>query len=374
MAAKKKKKDEGSDDSEKKKVEFNLKDGVSWHDFAGVFVMIGLFFWRLFLLVISPVIWIYNENVRMIRFARATSHERVLTEDERFFVETIPFVYTVTGLIGGVLVGLIGWLSFGDTLREFFENLQLDFIAAFFNFIGSILKFIFVDIIFGLISAIANFFSWIGGIIFSAFTQSPFLALGGLLLIGVVIMLIYIAFAETGIAANIFYYVRKAFLWIIGSPDRFRMRVNSIYRRFNHRLTTLLVGKERVHTRTQVYFKKVVFYTIFLSLYSFAAGIFIASSPEDWGGFETFFQRIFFAAMVLFFAGVISGTLFFAFVARFLDLLNRAKYISPEFINDGVVDLDAMAKFTQEDEDRVQAMFKSEQEQIGQTEETTEEL
>jgi len=365
--SKSKEKETKSDSSESKsrktkkktdhKIEFNLDDGVTWHDFVGIFVLIGQFILRILRLILSPIFWVYGENVRMIRFMRAAGHQRVLSDDERWFVETIPFVYTVTGIVGGILVGLFAALSFSNTIEEFLKNLNLEFIATLFNFIGGIFVFIY-NILKSIVLGIATFIHWIIDLIIGAFSVSPYLAFGGLVIVGLVIMLTYVAITETGALEGVSKAIKKAFFWLIGSPERFRMRVNSIYRRINHNLTIILVGKERLHTRTQVYFKKVVIYTFILSIWSFVSGIVIGTNPSNYGNLKTTFEKVAFTSSVLFVAGVISGTLFFAFMARFLDLFNRKKYIAPQFIKEGDIDENALTKKMEDDEERINEELK----------------
>jgi di/tricarboxylate transporter len=72
-----------------------------------------------------------------------------------------------------------------------------------------------------------------------------------------------------------------------------------------------------------------VTYTLIASFYSFASGIYIGvTESNDSDQLSQDWQVILFIAGVLFVAGILSGTLFFALIARFLDLLNRKKYIA----------------------------------------------
>ena len=350
MFGKSKKTKKEKDPSEKKKLEWDLSDGLHWNDFVGIFVMLAIFIWRLIRLILSPAFWIYGENIRMLKFARNRTFERVLNDDERWFVETVPALYTLTGLIGGILVGIFAVLQFQDILVSFFKKLSVEFVQTVFNTIGAFFGAIFYGIVI-VIQWIGGVLSWIVSNVIAIFQLNPFLALGGLLVIGFLVMFIYISIMETGFFNGVTEVGRSFLYWLIGSPDRFRLRVNSFYRRMNHRLMVVLVGKERLHTRTQIYFKRVVLYSFLLSVWSLISGIFIGIKysteiSNDW-------TRISFIAVVLLFAGVISGTIFFAFVARLLDFYSRRKYIAPEFINEETVEQEAMNKYIQEEEQRI---------------------
>lgn len=48
------KKDDSKKDKDKRPIEFNLSDGVSWHDFAAIFVMFFVFLWRIMRLILAP--------------------------------------------------------------------------------------------------------------------------------------------------------------------------------------------------------------------------------------------------------------------------------------------------------------------------------
>jgi hypothetical protein len=204
-------------------------------------------------------------------------------------------------------------------------------------------------------------------VISSVFNINPFLAFLVLAFVGLIVLLIWIAINELGLVERLVIQLKRVFYWIIGSPDRFRLRINSLYRRMNHWLSVLLVGRDRLHTRTQIYFKKVVVYTGVLSIWSFGAGIYVGTNPDKWGGIDSNFKEILFISTVLFVAGVIAGTIFFAFIARFFDLFSRAKYISPEFIKeDGSVDREGLTKYAVEDEKRVLDDIKVDEEKLAE--------
>lgn len=328
------KKDESKKNKDKKPIEFNLSDGVSWHDFAAVFVMFFVFLWKLLRLILAPLFWVYGENVRMFRFVRASSSERPMTEDERLFVESIPFILSLTGAVGGVLVGVFAAFSLSEDIEDFIDKLSFDFLGGIWDAIGTIIGAVF-GALFWVLRSIGSGLGWGFNLLVDAFQQNVFLAFMGLASFGIVILLIWVALAEKGVFQKLFGFVVRFLRWLVGSPERFRFRMDNYYRRMNHWLSKKLVGEDALLTRTQIYFKRSVTYTLVASFYSFSSGIYIGISEsnssdqlsQDW-------QIILFIAGVLFVAGILSGTLFFALIARFLDLLNRKKYIAPEFKND----------------------------------------
>ncbi|MHA2098174.1 MAG: hypothetical protein ACW99A_05770 [Candidatus Kariarchaeaceae archaeon] len=335
------KKEKPKNDKEKRSIEFNLDDGVSWHDFAAIFVLFFVFIWRIIRLILSPIFWVYGENVRMFRFVRASSSDRPMTEDERLFVESIPLILSLTGAVGGVVVGVFAAFSLSEDISDFMDKISLDFLGGIWDLIGGLIVGIF-DVIVWVGSLLGSGIGWGFDLLVSAFQENVFLAFMGLASAGIVLLLVWVALSEKGVFHKVFGFIIRFLKWLIGSPDRFRFRIDNYYRRMNHYLTKKLVGEVTLLTRTQIYFKLSVRYTLIASFYSFASGVYIGVTEFDQN--DPDWQIIFFIAGVLFVAGILSGTLFFALIARFLDLLNRKKYISPEYKNDdGSVDTDKMA-------------------------------
>ncbi|MFV2015720.1 MAG: hypothetical protein ACC656_09850, partial [Candidatus Heimdallarchaeota archaeon] len=173
------KKDEAKKVKDKKPIEFNLSDGVSWHDFAAIFIMFFVFLWRIVRLILAPIFWVYGENVRMIRFVRASSSERPMTDDERLFVESIPFILSLTGAVGGILVGVFAAFTLSDSIQEFLDKISLDFLGGIWDVIAAIIIAIF-SAIFWVLSGIGSVLGWGFNLLVDAFQQNVFLAFMGL--------------------------------------------------------------------------------------------------------------------------------------------------------------------------------------------------
>ncbi|MCY3411643.1 MAG: hypothetical protein INQ03_08440 [Candidatus Heimdallarchaeota archaeon] len=309
----------------KSELVWNPDDGVTWHDFVGLFITLLSFIWRLAKIVFAPVFWIYAENVRMWRFVRAKGEERVMTQYEREFVEQIPVIYSLTGLIGGILVGGFVALNFKDAIEAFIESLSIDFLRDFFGFIGKILGWIW-EAIKWIVGGIADGIRAIAAFV----NEDPFVAFTVLVVIGIVLILVWMVLSEKGVIKKITDFLGKTFGWIIESPDLFVFNVQTWYRKFNHKVTAALIGKERMATRTLSYFQKSLFYTLITSIWAFSSGIYVGVTNNV--QYTTPWEKILFISFVLLMSGIVSGFLFLMFVSRFLDMLNRKKYISPEYI------------------------------------------
>lgn len=341
MALKNKKSKEKKDkktNGPKPEFVWDPSDDITWHDFVGLFLSILRFFWRILKVIFLPVFWIYAENVRMIRFIRAKGEDRPMTKYEREFVEAIPVLYSLTGLVGGLIVGFFVIFQFQDVIEAFLDSLSVEFFVTIGRFFIAILIGIWTAIKW-IASGLGQIISWIVNIV----QVSPFIAFTTLAVIGIVITLIWIFLSEKGFFANFTTFVKKFFGWLVESPDIFRFNVQTWYRKFNHNVSAKLIGEERMATRTQVYFKRALFFTLISSIWAFISGIYVGvreSFDSDW-------QQVIFTAFVLFMAGIVSGFIFLIFIARFLDSLNRKKYIAPQFIlEDDSVDEDALAAET----------------------------
>lgn len=313
-----------SDSDEKRKLVWDPSDGLQWQDFVGLIIGVFLFFWRLIKLIFSPFFWAIDENVKMWRFARQSETERPMKEEERLFFESIPLIFVITGLSGGVLLGIFVAFSLRGVLEDFIQNLNLE---AFFNSIFTAIKFIYEAIVW-VVTGIGSVFSAIFDFVVALFSQDPFVAFTGLLGITIVFVLVLIVLREKEILARVRAVLIRLFEAIIGSPDRFRFKLGNFYRNANHTVTVLLIGRERLEKRKLQYFKNVAFYTLFTSFLAYIEGIVVAFKFTD--GFDDRVTIIGYFAFFLLLSGFGSGVFVFFLVARFIDALSRKKYLVKE--------------------------------------------
>ncbi len=337
---KKKEKKDDKQPKERKPIVFDPSDGVTWHDFLGLFVILLKIIWRIVKIVLSPIFWVYGELVRMWRFIRATSSEEPMDRYQKDFFETVPVIFTLTGLVGGAVIGLLAIISIDSLIDNFLAAIRLDFLGAIGDAIITVLEWIWIAIK-AIAVAIWAVITWVAGLVSSAFAKDPFLAFIVLAGIGMVVVILWLILSEKGV----FTKIKNIFLKIIGViidyPEDLGLKLSNIYRGFNHKVASLIVGEERIETRTQVYFKKVVMYTMLTSAWSFLSGLYVSLDRIKSGTYVEQWQMITFTAFVLLVAGIISGYLFLAIIANFLDFYNRGKYIAKEFkLDDGSKDKD----------------------------------
>lgn len=341
-----------SEPKKKKAYVWDPSDGVSFHDFLGLFFAFLVFLWKLIRLILSPLFWIISQNGRMIRFVRAEGQHRVMNEDERIFVESTPLVFTMTGIIGGVFLGIITYAALGESIEKWLEDLDFgNFFSNFFGYIATGLGWIW-DVIVSILKGIGTFFGWIFDGVQNVFSFNEYAAWFVLLSGGFVLVMLYLLLLEKGVFKWFTSKIRRFVDWIGATPDKIRLNIGDWYRRFNHRLTAILVGADKLETRTQAFFRRSLMWTAFLSVYTFVAGVVVGTSTEL--GDNRIQQRVVFIAVVLTAAGLISGVIMFAFLTRFLDLLNREKYIAPEFKDTGAVTTTSVKKDAPVVEDAVE--------------------
>jgi hypothetical protein len=284
----------------------------------GLFVLLAFGIWRVIRFVLAPLFWVINQNLRLYNFAKQESANRTLTDNEKWFVSSIPMLYTLTGLAGGFVAAFFTLTNFWDSIVAFFQ--ELDFFDAVWSAIVFVWEWAWDGIVWmweGILSAV----DWIMEKAIEAFAVSPYFTLFSLLIIGFTLLIVYIVFTE-----RILGFLQKILYILIGSPDRLSKRIEGIYKRVNQKLFIFLVGKDRIRTRSQRYFKRVVLYSLSLTLYSLIVGFLIATNELFVDSFSTAFGQSMFIATVLSSAGFFSGTVMFSLVARLLDLFARRKY------------------------------------------------
>jgi len=313
--------------SEKKspKYEVNFADGFDQYDLIGFLLLPFKIIWALFKIILFPVAWIWRENSKIIGFWRTSSHHTPLTRDERDFVESLPLMYTITGVIAGVFFGIIAAFGFGDEFRRWINKFDLSqgFIDVL-NSIGSILKYILEGLI-----VIVDGIGWVMNSILnsvgSLLKKNPVGAL--LVLIGIIIVvtLIIITIKETGVLDFLGRWTKKLYFKVIGTPGALKNRIISSYRSFNSWYSKFLYTEERLNTRTQVFFKNIIGFTFFVTIGIFIAGIAVAF--KFYSQSSSVFDTVSFFALVMFLTGLVPGWCLGGFGIYF-DFLSRGKYIA----------------------------------------------
>lgn len=334
---------------EKKEFVWDPSDGFTIHDIVGFFRIILRPFWILLKIVFIPIIWIVDENVKMWKFVRAKGYTRAMSKEEREFFESIPVIYLLTGVIGGILVAITAIIGLSDQLKAFFANLDIwNYFLKFMGWIGDVLVWIW-DAIVWIFSAIWDGVSFLFTFFGDLLKTNPYLALVIFIAIWIVVTMIMIAIRELEIIQKITRRIKDLLYFVIGTPDVFLESLNAYYRRFNHWITVLLVGEKNLKTRTQEFFKAVVGYTLQLFVITFIAAIMIAFKMNNISSTVT--KQIVFFEIAMILAGFITGVIGLWVIMHTLNFFSRKKYITEETL--------AEAKKAEEEKKKARATKKS---------------
>ena len=320
------------------KYRFDLSDGLGKEDFFAIFASI----WKAIMFVLKvifyPYVWIMRMFGRTYRFARTKrSPEKALNEDERFFVESVPGFFVLVGFFGGVLFGILIYLTkelqFGFT--SFLEELNLDYIVRGIAwwlevFLEVILWIIGIDdrtqdpVLdrWGILDIIFDHIvPWTYDLINSV-TQNAILTFGVIAVLGVILAIIWIVISETGIIGAFFGFFTKIFSTAVGVPSSIWNRSNRIYRKYNSVLASIVIGQHRLDERNIGFHRKVILITLALGIYTLVFGVFIGlTNPQ-----EDTWLFIFYVFTVILALGIGVGIVGMLVIVRFLDFISRGKH------------------------------------------------
>jgi hypothetical protein len=322
----------------KTKPKFDLSDGFGREDISAVFASIWHAIISILKVLLYPYVWIVRMFGRTIRFSRTKDREaRILTEDERSFMESVPGFFVLTGLFLGILLGVIFYIIEGAELSSFFETLELTDIINTLGVILGVLWEIILWIIgidkrdaegnvvldrFGLLDIVFDILLAGVATIMEIITKDPLMLFIGFGVIGVVCAIVWVAVSETGIVSAILGFITKIISLVVTTPDKIFNRLNSIYLRFNNILSTIVIGKNRLTERNVAFHRKILLLTVGLGIYTFIVGIFIlVTRPMGSTGLQIGF--IFIILLVL---GLGVGIIEMFIITRFLDTVSRGKY------------------------------------------------
>ena len=282
--------------------------------------------WLLF-----PIFWTYQRKMSYIRFAFKKSENRTLNVQERWFIEQIPIIHAATGLIIGFLVSiftvsnLYNWIK--TTIEDtwtFTVNLFQDFWSTMQELWITVTDWI-VDNILWVYLNIEEFFAMLKETFIIAFSINPYTTLGGLLMIGIGLNVLYIIIQE-----RLYFTFLRWMRYIFRTPDFVRVGIQQKYRSYNHKIMIFLINFERLKKRNVKFFRRAVLYTFAMSIYSLAASITIALEPGFLETLNYTFVQIIYVTSIVFIGEVVSGSVFFPIAVRLLDFFGGKTYMAKE--------------------------------------------
>jgi hypothetical protein len=279
-------------ETKKGKYTFDLSDGFDKGDvfavFAGIWNFIksilkiilwpyGLFFGVL----LSVLVWIGGTDIFDTILRKITGLEGVLQTIYDFFAISIEIIFTVIGL---------GYRSDGTERK-----------SGIIDIIRTIL-----DIAWEIVEV------------------NPLFLFLGIGIVGVVIAVILIILSETGVVSAVVNIISKIINLIITAPSKMFNRLNGIYLGFNRRISSIVIGSERLKNRSLSFHRKNLLLSYALGIYTFLSGLFVLASQPELLSNPT--DAIIFIIIVLLAVGVGVGFLEMLIIVRFLDKVSRGKY------------------------------------------------
>jgi|TARA_R100000479_G_scaffold161953_1_gene99838 hypothetical protein len=283
--------------------------------------------------VAYPVVWTLNRKWEYIEFGLGKSENRTMNVEERWFVEQLPVMHVATGTVIGILVSiftvanLYNWIK--TTIEEFWQwcvDLFTDFSATMIQLWADITDWFTMNALWVYLN-IEEFFAMLKENFIIAFSINPYTTLGGLLMIGIGLNVGYIIIQERLLWVFL-RFIRKT----VRTPDAVKLAIKNKYRSVNHKYMGFLISKERLTTRNIKYYKRTVFYTFIMSLYSLAASITIALEPGFLETLDYTFLQILYVTSIVWIGEVVSGNIFYPLVVRLLDFFGGDSYIAKDSV------------------------------------------
>jgi hypothetical protein len=319
------------------KHQFDLSDGFGKEDIYAILAGIWNFIAFLLKLFLFPYVWILRMLSRSVRFVKTKdASDNLLTEDEQMFMESTPTFFILFGFFVGVLVVLFVAVFGSDAVSDFLEKLSLDSLLETIEwwlllFLEIILSIIGLDTTVDGVKTyrkygIIDFFRVIFEILTEIFTSDPLLLFLGIGLVGIAIAVIWIVISETGIVSRLISIIVTVVSYIITTPGNIYSRTNRVYLAFNKRLSSIVIGTDRIQNNQKSFHKKILLYSLGLGIWTFLGGLFVLASQE----FGDTTLQITFIMIVCIVFGLGVGIIEMFLIVRFLDIVSRGKYSEPE--------------------------------------------
>ena len=313
------------------KHEFNPRNGLSYHDVVGAFLIFFKILWTIIKIPLYPYIWVGNEFFKMLQFWRASSHDEPMNKNEREFFESIPMLYILSGIAGGVALGIFAGIRFTEAVTNFFMQFDINTFQEIGKFIVAVIAAI-VSGMTWLIDGVTTFLNSIISFVTDLFSTDPLVAFLILVVAAFVVVFIILLIREFNFLSKPYKLIVSIISYLFFSPRSLQAKIGRVYRSINRGITTFIVGRNRLNYRSQAFFKRVLQYTFLFSILIIASGIYVAYTRS---ATETSFSKtLLFFMLVLFTVGVISG-LCIGLYARLLDFFSREKYIARSVIKEG---------------------------------------
>jgi hypothetical protein len=289
-----------------------------------------------------PFIWIGKEFVRMWKFLGGgkANKDKPLSHSEIAFVESVPIFLTVLGTLIAIFIGIIAWIGFSETLRNFFNDLSKGF-EGILNILRGVWSGLVALGTF-LIGLVIGFLEFLGEILSFLIndTLTLLVVLAGLTLI---LIILYIVLSETDYVTRILKKIGYVGLgitdlprWVYDLLDRFWLRISKgVGRR--------IVGGDSVIKKKRSFYQRIIWLVLLYAIWAFLWGILfllgdIVGNDEltDTTTNTEILNVLGSLFIILFVSGIISGFLLLFILVFTLNKASGKKYEADQMLIDKV--------------------------------------
>lgn len=309
-----------SEQKEKKPARFDLSDGISSEDFIAlghgilrviVFILKIIFF---------PIIWVKRMLVKLMKFLFSSHAERLLTEDEKQVVSSVPVFLGFLGLTLGAAFAIIAYVNKGSNFLSSFNNVTNFFkliggwIKGSFDVLGNIWGFFYQDILIGTKNAIV---AGIFGSTILAFFALSLIGFVGAIVILVILELKFVRVFLTKVSDLINFIFRLPFT----AYQHLQKTWGAIIAKLGY---PVMGGKDMLDNYSNKFYQKALRLILLFALFFlfFAFYIFITSNLAS---FSNNYAYLFLITVMLL-AGLVAGYPVAYFLVKLLKSLSKDKY------------------------------------------------
>ncbi len=303
--------------SGKREYKFDLSDGLGAEDIGAIFIWIYKAILFILKVIFYPYYWITQEIGRTIHFIM-NPHDGPLTEEEKIYVQSVPFFFMMFGFFIGILIGAIVIFIKIDDIRAFIDSFNFD-VAV--NFIVSIIQ-LFIDIIKFIVLGTWDVTTAILKGMYDIASKNVLITFIVLSTIGFFGFLLFLLITETDYLQSFLQRIKDFFNFIFGLPRRAYNWGNHLYLRIIRRLSNVVYGDYRLDYDMK-FFRRVVGISMGFSLYILIIllGILFIQRPT-----QDVEQALLYAIISVIGFGFLCGIIAPYFLTRALDKITKGKY------------------------------------------------
>jgi hypothetical protein len=307
----------------KKPAKFDLSDGISSEDFIalGSGLLKGIVF--VLKIIFFPLVWVKRMISKLNGFLFSPHAERLLTDDEKNLLSSVPVFLGFVGLTLGAIFGIFAYFNnqedFLSKLQNItdFAKLLGGFIKGVFDFIGLIWGFFYEYLLIGSRDFIVN------DIFKNSDSVIPFLALSLIGFFGAIIILVIL---ELKFVQTLLTKVSDVINYLVSLPFKFYERLQTLWMKILKKIgDPVMGGPEMLNKYTNKFYQKALKLVILFAVITLFSGLYIFftnSNLSDFGQADDYL----FLVVVMISAGLFSGFPVAFLIVKFLNSLSKDKY------------------------------------------------